>query len=193
MAKKLLIIGGNPTPNSLTDALADAYIEGAKSAGAQLRRIDIRTLTFEPNLKNGYKEPTPLEPDLIKAAEDILWSDHMVWIYPIWWGGAPAQMKGFIDRVFIPKVMCDHDEKGNRRELLKGRTARLIQTMEQPLWIYRTILRSVGVVQMKYVTLGFCGVRGVKTTCFGEIMNSTKEQRTKWIEKVRKIGEDEGR
>lgn len=43
-----------------------------------------------------------LEEDLVKAQELIRWADHLVFVYPIWWGTMPAVLKGFFDRVFLP-------------------------------------------------------------------------------------------
>ena len=39
-------------------------------------------------------------PDIEKYRNLITWADHIIFIYPIWWGGMPAILKGFIDRVF---------------------------------------------------------------------------------------------
>jgi len=68
----------------------------------QNKILIINELDFNPNLQFGYRKRTELEPDLLKAQELIKWADHLVWIYPVWWGSIPAIMKGFIDRVFLP-------------------------------------------------------------------------------------------
>jgi NAD(P)H dehydrogenase (quinone) len=61
-------------------------------------------LEFNPNLAFGYRKRTELEPDLLEAIEKIKKSDHIVWIFPMWWYGYPALMKGFIDRTFLPGI-----------------------------------------------------------------------------------------
>lgn len=59
--------------------------------------------------------------DKIKAA------DHIVWIFPMWWYGYPAIMKGFIDRTFLPGITVRPIYgKPLPEKLLKGKTARLI-------------------------------------------------------------------
>ena len=101
-ASKILIINGHPDQESFNFALSKAYISGAKSNNAEVQVINIRELDFNPNLQYGYRKRTELEPDLLDAQEKIKWADHLVWIYPVWWGSLPAIMKGFIDRTFLP-------------------------------------------------------------------------------------------
>lgn len=48
-----------------------------------------------------------LEEDLVKAQELIRWADHLVFVYPIWWGTMPAVLKGFFDRVFLPASLIN--------------------------------------------------------------------------------------
>jgi NAD(P)H dehydrogenase (quinone) len=102
MKKKILVINGHPNSESFNFGIAAAYKAGAEESGAEVRSINIADLNFNPNLQFGYRKRTELEPDLLHAWEQILWADHLVWIHPVWWGGIPAIMKGFIDRLFLP-------------------------------------------------------------------------------------------
>jgi len=96
--KKILIINGHPDEESFNFGLSDAYKNGAEKSDAEVKEIRIRELSFNPNLQFGYRKRTELEPDLIEAQEKLKWADHIVWIYPVWWGSVPAIMKGFLDR-----------------------------------------------------------------------------------------------
>lgn len=71
-------------------------------AGADVRMITLNELAFNMNLEGGYRNKLPLEPDLLEAQEAIKWAEHLVWVFPIWWGGPPALLKGFVDRIFMP-------------------------------------------------------------------------------------------
>jgi putative NADPH-quinone reductase len=99
---KILIINGHPDKESYNYALAESYKKGAAESGAEVQEINISELHFNPNLEFGYRKRTELEPDLLKAQESIKWADHIVWIYPVWWGSVPGLMKGFLDRVLLP-------------------------------------------------------------------------------------------
>lgn len=84
MSKEILIINGHPDKESYNFALAAAYKKGAVSAGANIQEINIRDLKFNPNLEFGYRKRTELEPDLLKAQEQLKWADQLVWIFPVW-------------------------------------------------------------------------------------------------------------
>lgn len=130
-----------------------------------------------------------LEPDLLNAWEIIQWADHLVWIHPVWWGGMPALMKGFIDRLFLPGFAFQYRENSVWWDkLLKGKTGHIITTLDQPGWYYWFIYGRPSVNQLKRSTLGFCGIKPVKITYIGIIRNSTEIQRAKWLQKVGELG-----
>lgn len=187
--KKILIINGHPNKESFNFGLVAAYKKGALQAGAQIKEITIAELNFNPNLQFGYQKRTELEPDLIEAWEKIKWADHMVWVHPVWWGGLPAITKGFIDRLFLPGFVFQYRENSMFWDkLLKGKTAHIITTLDQPGWYYRFVYGRPSVNQLKRSTLGFCGVKPVTVTYIGIIKDSTDAARKKWLEKVEKLG-----
>jgi outer membrane protein TolC len=72
MPKRILVILGHPRTASFCGALADAYAEGAKAGGHEVRVISLGSLSFDPILHNGYAAVQPLEPDLVAAQAAIL-------------------------------------------------------------------------------------------------------------------------
>jgi NAD(P)H dehydrogenase (quinone) len=190
--KKIVIINGHPNNNSLNFALADAYRKGATESGAEIREITIRDLKFNPNLQSGYQKRTELEPDLLEAWEKIKWADHLVWVHPVWWGGLPAITKGFIDRLFLPGFAFQYRENSVWWDkLLKGKTAHIITTMDQPTWYYRLIYGQPSINQLKKSTLEFCGVRPVKVSYFGPVKSATGETFKKWLRKSEQSGREQ--
>ena len=132
-SKKIYILMGHPnTDPTLSSSVADAYEAAAKAAGHEVRRADVGKLSFDPILHKGYRAIQELEPDLKKAQEDITWANHLVLIYPLWWSSVPALLKGFIDRMWLPRFAFSFIKTpGGKstmgwRKLLKGRTARVI-------------------------------------------------------------------
>ena len=69
MKKNILVIVGHPDTNSFCNSLAAAYIDGASTAGAEVRKLQLGELKFDPVLWKGYKKIQELEPDLVKAQE----------------------------------------------------------------------------------------------------------------------------
>lgn len=187
--KKIAIINGHPNQGSFNFGIAEAYREGARETGAEVKEIVIRELKFNPNLQFGYQKRMELEPDLMKAWETIQWADHLVWVHPVWWGGFPALMKGFIDRLFLPGLAYKYRENSVWWDkLLKGKTAHIITTLDQPGWYYRLFFGRPSVNQLKKSILEYCGVKPVKLTYIGIIRNSKDEQRVQWLRKVKELG-----
>ena len=187
--KKTLIINGHPNAESFNFGIAEAYQNGAITSGAQVETITIANLNFNPNLQFGYQKRTDLEPDLLESWEKIKRADHLVWIHPVWWGGLPAITKGFIDRLFLPGMAFQYRENSVWWDkLLKGKTAHIITTLDQPGWYYRLFFGRPSVNQLKKSTLEFCGIKPVKVSYIGIIKGSKEVQRKKWLKKVYNFG-----
>ncbi len=190
MPKKIVIINGHPDKESYNYALAKAYKNGAIKSGAEVREIVIGELNFSLNLKYGYRKRTELEPDLLKSQETLKWAEHIVWVYPVWWGSVPAIMKGFLDRVLLPGFAFKKREGSVWWDkYFTGKTSRLICTMDQPTWFYRLINRAPSHHAMKKLTMNFIGVKSVKITAIGPLRLSKEQFRNKWLSKVTKLGE----
>ena len=152
----VLIIAGHPRKDSFSHALAHAYAEGALAAGAQVRQLVLAELQFNPNVITEAPQRQPAEADVRQAQALISWADHLVFVYPTWWGTMPALLKGFLDRVFTPGfAFADNKGGSGWVKLLKGKTAQLITTMDTPLWVYRWILKAPGHRALADATLGF--------------------------------------
>ncbi|RKE52617.1 NAD(P)H-dependent oxidoreductase [Sphingobacterium detergens] len=193
MKKKILIINGHPNRESFNFGIAATYQDGAEESGAEVRSINIADLNFNPNLQFGYQKRTELEPDLLQAWEDILWAEHLVWVHPVWWGGLPAIMKGFIDRLFLPGFAFQYRENSLFWDkLLKGKSARIITTLDQPGWYYALVYGRPSVNQLKRSTLLFCGISPVKVTYIGIIKTSDTTKRNKWLYKIKQLGQKLG-
>jgi NAD(P)H dehydrogenase (quinone) len=187
--KNILIINGHPNSKSFNFAIADAYEKGALQSKASVETITIADLKFNPNLQFGYQKRTELEPDLLEAWKKIQKADHLVWVHPVWWGGLPAITKGFIDRLFLPGMAFQYKENSVWWDkLLKGKTAHIITTLDQPGWYYRLFYGRPSVNQLKKTTLEFCGVKPVKVTYIGIVKSADELQRAKWLQKVYDLG-----
>ena len=189
MKKNILVILGHPGTNSFCGSLAKAYIDSAKVSDSEVRELQLGELKFDPILWNDYNKIQELEPDLAKTQELIQWSNHIVFVYPNWWGTMPALMKGFFDRVFLPGFAFKYRENSQFWDkLLSGRTAHLMVTMDTPPWYYRWIYHRPGHNEMKRTNLGFCGIKVVKISEFSPIKDSCQQQKEKWIAIAKDLG-----
>jgi NAD(P)H dehydrogenase (quinone) len=187
--KNILIINGHPDKESFCTELANSYKKGADQSSNLVKIIHLHNLEFSPNLKHGYRQRTELEPDLLTAQENIRNADHLVFVYPNWWGTYPALLKGFFDRVFIPGfAFKPHTNSVFWDKLLKNKSARIIVTMDSPKWYNFLIFRRPGHNSMKNSILQYCGVNPVKFSTFTPIKRSTELQRSKWLKEAEDLG-----
>lgn len=187
----VLLINGHPRKESLCHSLSDAYAQGALEAGVSLKKLDLIELKFEPNVTHQHMHEQYMEPDIKNAQDLFLWANHIVFVYPTWWGTMPGLLKSFLDRVLTSGFAFREIEGGTGYEgLLKGRTAQIITTMDTPNFVYRFLYGAPGHNAMRKATLGFCGFKMLKTIRFGAVRYSSGEQRIKWIERARRAGKD---
>ena len=190
MKKKILIVLAHPQVKSYCAALAQAYAEGARDAGAEVRELNLAGIAFNPVGTGSHDKPLEFEPALKQAQDDIQWAEHLVFVYPILWGTIPALLKGFIERVFTPGFAVNfHADSPLWDKLLKGRSARLIVTLNTPPLLYRLLFRRAGHITMKRSILEFCGIAPVKITDIGPMKNASAARREKWIQLARALGE----
>lgn len=188
-ADKSLVILGHPRSDSLCGEMARVYAEAVRAAGGEARLLALGGLDFDPLLRDGFDGNQVLEPCLVAAQSDIAWASELVFVHPTWWGGPPALLKGFVDRVFLPGFAFKYQERSPFPEqLLKGKRARLLVTMDSPPLWYRWVTGMPGHRLLRKAVLDFCGVKPVGVHAFGPVRGSTPERRAAWLEQVRILG-----
>ncbi|HYW56234.1 MAG TPA: NAD(P)H-dependent oxidoreductase [Polaromonas sp.] len=186
MGKQILVILGHPSSDSFCGALAGEYVHAAEQAGHEVRLLRLGDLKFDVVLHEGFKKIQQVETDLVLAQEAIQWAEHLCFVFPIWWGGVPALLKGFLDRAFLPGFAFKYRAGAAfPDQLLKGRSAHILATMDTPPWYFRWIYRMPAIHQMRKTTLEFCGIKPVKVLSFGPVLGSKPAQREAWLEKAR--------
>ena len=164
-------------------------MQGASEAGARLERLDLRELVFCRDVELRAMRRQATEPDIARARRLLRWAQHIVFVYPTWWGTMPSLLKGFLDRVLLPGFAFRHAENAFGYEgLLRGRSAHLITTMDTPALVYRLVYRAPGHNAMRRATLNFCGIDPVRITPFGPVLRSDAEQRGRWLSRARREG-----
>lgn len=194
MAVRIFIWVGHPRASSLSHGLADACQAEAEAAGAEVRRMNLSDMDFDPDLTEGYHSRKTLEPCLQEWRENTLWANHLVWVYPQWWGGMPAKMKGVIDRCFLPGFAMRYHEKGPWWDrLLAGRSADIFMTSDAPVVWDSLSYRRAAKNQVERTVLNFAGVKPFRTFQFGPVKTASGEKVRRWLEKAGKCGAAMGR
>ena len=185
-AVKILILNGNNKRESLSAAIWKAYRDGATEGGNEVILVNIAELKFDPILHEGYLVVQEMEPDLIDFQQKLLWADHFVVVYPTWWGGLPALLKGLFDRSFYSGFAFKYHDKGPMWDkLLSGRSAHVITTMDAPFLWYFLFYRSAGTNLIKNAILKFCGFSPVKTSYVTRVRFKNEQQLSAEINKIK--------
>ena len=190
MPKRVLIVQGHPDDNRshLCHALADAYADGVIESGGQTRRVHIADLNF-PILRRQSDFETGQPPDALREAlADIAWCEHIVIVFPLWLGGAPALLQAFLEQTMRPGHAFRYLDAGRTQTMLKGRSARVVVTMGMPAFVYRWWFMAHGVRRLSRSILGFVGFSPVRETMFGMVSTATEATRAKGLAQMRAVG-----
>jgi putative NADPH-quinone reductase len=170
MPERIYILNGHPGSSSISRQAMERYAAAALAAGHEVRVSQLADLSFDPDRgKSGYTNAKPLEPVLEQEPENLVWCSHFVLAFPLWWGGFPAKLKGWIDRVFVNGRTFTTDKTtaiGLPAPLLKGRSARVLITSDTPRSFLRLAYGDAILRQLKGQILCFCGFKPVKITFF---------------------------
>jgi putative NADPH-quinone reductase len=192
MPKRIAIIDGHPDPDRarLLHALADAYAEGARSAGHEVKTITLATLEV-PYLRSQreWDEGIPVPP-IRESQEAIEWAEHLVILYPLWMGAMPALLKAFFEQVFRPGFAIERGKVSLRVGRLKGRSARIVVTMGMPVFFYRLYFRAHGLKNLKRNILGLVGIGPVRETLIGMVGAADEKKRQGWFKTVHALGRE---
>ena len=189
MAKRIVIIQGHPDQagKHLLNALADAYAQGATSAGHDVRRVEVANLDFPLLRTQSDFEAGTLPPDLNQARDDMRWAEHWVFLFPLWHGTMPALFKGFLEHIFRPGFAMEYQKQGWPKKLLAGRSARIVVTMGMPALMYRWFFGAYGLRGFERSMLSFAGIKPIRESLFG-LTFANEKKRAKWLENMRKFG-----
>ena len=181
----ILILVGHPFKRSFVASLATSYFEGVRTTGTSVEIIFIGDLNFDLSLHEGYHSIQVLEPGLERARDAIKQANHIVFFYPQWWGSAPALLKGFIDRVFLPGFAFKYHQKGPYWDrLLSGKSGEIWLTSDSPRIWFWFMYRDSAIRWLKSATLEFSGIKPVKVTTISSVKNLSTKKRSEWIDRA---------
>ncbi|UTX50709.1 NAD(P)H-dependent oxidoreductase [Chryseobacterium sp. MA9] len=125
-----LIIYAHPNENSLNHHLLSTVVETLQSHDQEVIVRNLYKISFDPVFSltdmQGQRMGKVSE-DVKIEQEYISWAEQITFIYPIWWTGLPAMMKGYIDRVFSYGFAYRYDQ-GIQKGLLKDKKTVIINT-----------------------------------------------------------------
>ena len=142
---RTLVVIAHPSTDSFCHALTDRAVAGLRAAGHDVTVLDLYAEGFRVAMsadeRTAYHGDEPiLDPVVGLHADAVLAAEALVFVYPTWWSGLPAILKGWLDRVLVPGVGFRFDEKGKVRPGL-GQVRHLvgISTYGSPRWYVRLV------------------------------------------------------
>ena len=105
---RALVVYAHPKDGSFNAAIRDVILDKLSEAGAEVRLIDLYKRKFDPVLSahelDIYVDEEANQVPVSQDVANLRWADTLIFVYPTWWYGLPAILKGWLDRVLVPGV-----------------------------------------------------------------------------------------
>jgi NAD(P)H dehydrogenase (quinone) len=189
---RILVVHAHPAPGSFGAAVRDEVMATLSSKGHEIRLIDLYALDFDPVMRADerrcYYDGAPADPELKSHIEAIRWAEGVVFVYPTWWCGLPAILKGWLDRVWAFDVAfrLAADRDGIVPMMTNIRLLAVVTTCGATFWQShlvghpgrRTILSGIRAICAPRAKTMFLAHYGMDT--------STPQSRAAYLDKVRR-------
>ena len=187
---KHLIIFAHPNPQSLNGQLKQTLAEQLQNDGHKVEIRDLYQLNFNPVISAADmagQRTGRVADDVSQEQQFIAQADALTFIYPIWWTGLPAILKGYIDRVFSYGFAYRYDQ-GIQKGLLTGKQVVVINTHGKSHDEYE----ATGMSQALLLTsdkgiYSYCGLEIRQHLFFDNANRPTTETIEEWKEKIKLI------
>ncbi len=186
---RALVVYCHPLEESFVAAVRDRVLVGLATGGAEVRFTDLYAVGFDPGsttTDHANHLVAGTDPALAAHAADLRWCDTLVLVYPTWWSGQPAMLKGWMDRIWVNGVAWTLPEGANRLKPGLHNIRRLVAvtTHGSPKWINavegeagkRTVTRSLRTMCHPRARTTWLSMYGVDT--------SSDTQRTAFLDRV---------
>jgi putative NADPH-quinone reductase len=137
---RVLVIYCHPRPDSFSAALRDAAVEGLMAYGHTIDLRDLYAEGFDPVLSTHQRGTYFDETENVRGLEEhvvaLRGAQGIVLVYPTWWFGMPAMLKGWLDRVWLPGVAFHLGGSKALKPLLTDiRRIAMVTTYGSPWWL----------------------------------------------------------
>ncbi|MEZ5802932.1 MAG: NAD(P)H-dependent oxidoreductase [Rhizobiaceae bacterium] len=188
---RVLVVYCHPVPESFGAALRDTVVASLREKGDEVRLVDLYAEDFNPVMgaeeRRHYNERASEDPVLKTHFAHLAWAEAIIFVYPTWWYGLPAMLKGWLDRVWATDVAFQLPKGDGPIVSLMTHISKLgvVTTCGAPWWLSvligqpgrKTLLRGMWALTGK-------GCRTVYLAHYN-MDKSTSESRSKFVKKVK--------
>lgn len=177
-----------PEPRSFCGAVGERAVQAAVTAGYRLCRHDLYRTGFDPVLSvEEYRRGFSLESETQEAVKDVQDADQIIIVHPDWWGGPPAILKGWIDRIFRAGIAYEYRGPDigpkSRTGLLADKEVVVLITTDADADEDHQSLRRY----WSRTVFGFCGVVNADVRIFGPVHGSRLGTRKRWLKEAENL------
>jgi NAD(P)H dehydrogenase (quinone) len=146
----VLVVYCHPCPESFTAAVRDTALAALRQAGHEVRLVDLYASGFDPVMstaeRRGYHEAGFNEIPVAEQLAELRWCEALVFVYPTWWYGQPAMLKGWLERVWVPHATFTMPAPGKPigRVLTNIRAITVVSTLGSPWWWWTFVMGAPG-------------------------------------------------
>lgn len=136
----VLLVYCHPCPESFTAAVRDRVLAGLARGRHTVDLLDLHATGFAPVMeaeeRRRYHDPGVNEAPVAEHLARLRRAEGLVFVYPTWWYGPPAMLKGWLDRVWVPHATFTLPEPGRPigRVLTNIRLVAAVSTLGSPWW-----------------------------------------------------------
>ena len=182
-----LIIYANYKEESFTASVRDTLAEIFHKNKNEVVIRDLYEIKFNPVLSKSDlvsidKGIFPV--DIMQEQKYISRADLICFVYPIWWSGMPAILKGYIERVFAENFAFEYDDKGNPVPLLTGKKVMLFNTTGSKIIFRDENFKDALDVITEDCIFKFCGIEIVENKYFEAVALVPEKVRKEYMQQV---------
>ncbi len=189
---RVLVVYCHPVPDSFCAAVRDTAVGTLTARGWDVRLVDLYAEGFDPVLgadeRRLYHDRAPIDPVLAPHIENLKWAQAILFVYPTWWYGLPAMLKGWLDRVWATDVAFKLPADGGRIISLVPHITRIgVVTTCGATWLISFLMGQPGRKTILRGMRALCAARS-RTLYLAhyDMDRSTPASRAAYLEKVRR-------
>ena len=159
---KILVVTAHPLKDSLCGLFSEKVIGLLNEMNHDVQLADLYESRFDPVLsideRRSYYQESYDASKVSLEIERLVNSEALVIIFPTWWFGFPAILKGWFDRVWAPTAAYEHaNDYGPIKPRLQNlKKAFVVTTLGAPWWVDHVLLRRPVKRTLRFALLGAC-------------------------------------
>jgi len=189
---RVLVIFAHPLGDSYAATLRDTVVAALEAGGHTVDLCNLYQEDFDPILSaqewRDYENTSENTRAVSRQVERLRQAEGIIFVFPSWWYGMPAILKGYFDRVWLPGVAFEFGPQAIRPLLMSIRMFGVVTTTGAPEWFTRIYMGNPSrKVLMRGLARLVVAPRAERfwLALYG-MENATDAKRTAFIEQVRK-------